>query len=112
MGIEGKLFGVKTSMLDSHICEDEQKIAESQKATGYFLYHECGAYKDVYSTNIEDYGTALVEEQFHESAISDVGSVSGLSQMSSFSKLNKSASRIRYQNKSNADVSSLYYNNK
>jgi hypothetical protein len=95
MGIEGKLFGVKTSMLDSHICEDEQKIAESQKATGYFLYHECGAYKDVYSTNIEDYGTALVEEQFHESAISDVGSVSGMSQMSSLSKLNKSASRIR-----------------
>lgn len=97
MGIEGKLFGVKTSMLPD-ICDDEQRVAESQKATGYFLYHECGAYKDVYSTNIEDYGTALVGEVDHESAISDVGSVSGMSQMSSLSKLNKSASRIRQQN--------------
>ena len=97
MGIEGKLFGVKTSMLPD-LGDDEKKIAESQKATGYFLYHECGAYKDVHSTNIEDYGTALVEEHDHESAISDVGSVSGMSQMSkmsSLSKLNKSANRIR-----------------
>ena len=111
MGIEGKLFGVKTSMLPE-ICDDQQKCAESQKATGYYLYNECGAYKDVFSPNIEDYGTALVEENDHESAISDIGSVGGISQMSSLSKLNKSASRIRKQNLSNAETSSLYYNNK